>query len=393
MKLKVMSVFGARPQFVKAALVSRELAFNKQVEEVLVNTGQHYDALMSDVFIDELKMPPPKYSLNVGSGLQGAQTARILELTEKILLDEQPDCAVVFGDTNSTLGGSLAAAKLHIPLAHVEAGLRSFNRQMPEELNRIVADHLSDLLLAPSAAAQTQLISEGIAPEKIQVVGDVMRDAVLAHQDYARQKSTVLERLKLNGAPYVLVTIHRAENTDDVSRLKCLMTALGEVSKQFPVVFPIHPRTQKAIRDAGIAMDGSFVKVIEPAGYLDMVALESGAAVIATDSGGVQKEAFFLGVPCVTLRDETEWTELIDCGWNRLAPPDRPGNVARTILSSIGSRGKENVHPYGDGSAAARICDAIIGLCGKRQEGPAGERKSSVHQQSLCLTPPDRVTL
>lgn len=360
--MKIVTVFGARPQFVKAALVSRQFRRDPGLNEISVNTGQHYDALMSDVFIEDLKMPAPKYDLNVGSGPHGAQTARILQQTEEILLDEKPDCVVVYGDTNSTLGGSLAAAKLKIPVAHVEAGLRSFNRDMPEELNRIVADHVSDLLLAPSAAAREQLLREGIAEERIKVVGDVMKDAILLHLDVARRKSTILSRLGLEGTPYILTTIHRAENTDNPSRLHNLIHALREVSRRIPVVFPVHPRTEKAIRSSGMQINGSAMMMIEPAGYLDMVALESSAAAIATDSGGVQKEAFFLEVPCVTLRNETEWIELLACGWNRLAPPDGSVDVAESILGAIGTRGKAGVHPYGDGNAAARICEAVVQL-------------------------------
>ena len=359
--MKLVTVIGARPQFVKAALVSRQFGLFGELKEILVNTGQHYDPLMSDAFLRDLGMKKPDYNLEVGSGSHGAQTARILEGTEAILMRERPDAVVVYGDTNSTLGGALAAAKLHIPVVHVEAGLRSFNRRMPEELNRIVTDHLSDLLLAPNEEAAARLCREGIPTARIQVVGDIMYDALLAHLSEAG-KSSIAALLGLKTREYVLCTVHRAENTDVPARLKNLLDAMTAVAREMPVVFPVHPRSRKAIESFGLNMNcGGRLKLI--VGYFDMLALERGAAVIATDSGGVQKEAYFLQVPCVTLRNETEWSELISSGWNLLAPPDGSVNIAETILRSIGRRGYANTHFYGDGNAAVAICSAVRGLC------------------------------
>ena len=358
--MKIASIFGARPQFVKAALVSREFGVHDGIEEVVINTGQHYDALMSDVFLRDLDMRPPDYDLEVGSSSHAVQTARILERAEGILLSERPDCVLVYGDTNSTLGGALAAAKLNIPVAHVEAGMRSYDRRAPEEMNRIVTDHLSELLLTPSEATKSQLLREGIPTNRIAMVGDVMYDAVLHYLSNSERNSTIAKQLRLVPQGYVLCTIHRAVNTDDPMRLDNLMKAMKKVAEYLPVVFPVHPRSRKAFGSWGMAGEcGGRLMLIEPVGYLDMIALERNAAVIATDSGGVQKEAFFLEVPCVTLRDETEWTELISMGWNRLAPPDGKTDVADAIISSIGKTGQFGVRPYGDGKAAMRICAAV----------------------------------
>jgi UDP-GlcNAc3NAcA epimerase len=338
----------------------------------MINTGQHYDARMSDVFLQELRMGAPDYNLEVGSGTQAVQTARILERTEEILMRERPQAVIVYGDTNSTLGGALAAAKLHIPVVHVEAGLRSFNRRMPEELNRIVTDHLSDLLLAPSEAPKARLLQEGIPPERIAVVGDVMYDAVLAHVGLSERHSTALQRLELSPQDYVLCTIHRAENTDDPARLRNLIQALERVSRRLSVVFPVHPRSRKALESCGLRSQcEGRLQLIEPVGYLDMIALERHATVVATDSGGVQKEAFFLGVPCVTLRNETEWTELVTTGWNRLVPPDGSVDIAEAIFSSIGRTGQRSVQPYGDGKAAARIRVAVERFLTAKEEDHA----------------------
>ena len=361
---KVASVFGARPQFVKAAMISRQFRIDGGFREIAIDTGQHYDALMSDIFLGELDIGPPAYNLKVGSASHAVQTARILERTEAVLLQERPDCVIVYGDTNSTLGGALAAAKLHIPVVHVEAGLRSFNRRMPEELNRIVTDHLSDLLLAPSEAAERRLIEEGIPASRIVVVGDVMYDAVLFHLGIAGRTSTILQRLALEPRSYALCTIHRAENTDDPVRLANLVNAMERVARHLPVIFPVHPRSRHALDSSGLPVTGDGrLRLIPPVGYLDMISLEKGAAVIATDSGGVQKEAFFLEVPCVTLRNETEWTELVATGWNRLAPPDGVTDIAAAVLSAIGCTGRPGVRPYGDGKAAAKVCAAVQHLC------------------------------
>lgn len=355
----ILSIVGARPQFIKAAMVSRALAAQPAVKEVLVHTGQHYDQQMSAVFFSELGLVPPAYNLGVGSGTQGAQTGRMLEAIERVLLDESPDLVVVFGDTNSTLAGALAAAKLHLPIAHVEAGLRSFNRRMPEEINRVLTDHLSDLLFAPTPAAVENLQREGIPSARIHLVGDVMYDAARLYATVADQRSTVLTRLGLPRKGYILATVHRAENTDDPLRLRTICGALQHVAREYPVVVPLHPRTRAALAGTGQAPAlTQGLLLTDPLGYLDMVALEAHALVIATDSGGVQKEAYFHEVPCVTLREETEWVELLATGWNRLAPPDNEVHVAQTILAAVGTRG-EPCALYGNGEAAMRIAAAL----------------------------------
>ncbi|MBN1661659.1 MAG: UDP-N-acetylglucosamine 2-epimerase (non-hydrolyzing) [Anaerolineae bacterium] len=351
--MKIVSVVGARPQFVKAAPVSRQLRLAHR--EILVHTGQHYDANMSAVFFDELDIPPPDYHLGVGSGPHGAQTGAMIERIEQVLTTEVPDWVLVYGDTNSTLAGALAAAKLHVPVAHVEAGLRSYNRRMPEEINRLLADHVSSLLLCSSEVGVENLAAEGIT-NGVHVVGDVMADAL---QDAVRasNRSNVLDRLGLGEGGYFVATVHRAENTDDDARLRGIVEALIEVDR--PVVFPLHPRTRTRLAELGRAVEerlaGSRVQLVEPVGYLDMVTLERAARLILTDSGGVQKEAYWLGVPCVTLRDETEWVETVELGWNRLA-----GASTGRILDAVGSFASgplNRARPtlYGDGAAAGRI--------------------------------------
>jgi len=362
--MRIASVFGARPQFVKVALLSRQFE-EDGIRHLVINTGQHYDALMSDVFLRDLQMPAPDYDLEVGSSSHAQQTALIMERVEEALLREQPDAAIVYGDTNSTLGGALAASKLHVPIVHVEAGLRSFNRRMPEELNRIVTDHLADLLLAPSERAAEQLVIEGIAKPKVVVVGDILYDAVLAHLSLASQ-SMVLERLGLQSKSYCLCTVHRAENVDDSKRLGRILESMARVAKDVAVVFPMHPRCRRAMEDAGNSADSlAKIQMIDPLGYLEMLALEQNAAVIATDSGGVQREAFFLKVPCVVLRNETEWAELVASGWNALAAPDGSVDIAACILSAREVVGAPGIHPYGDGRAARKISCAIQALCSR----------------------------
>lgn len=354
--MRIVTVVGARPQFVKASPVSALLRSLPRVTEILVHTGQHYDDNMSAIFFDELGIPAPERQLGIGSGSQGAQTGRMLEAIERVLLDERPDWVLVYGDTNSTLAGALAAAKLRCPVAHVEAGLRSFNRRMPEEVNRILADHAADLLFAPTETATRNLRAEGIPETKIRLVGDVMYDAALRHAERSRRESTVLERLNLRPRGYVLATVHRAENTEDHGRLRAVFGGLSATASRWPVVLPVHPRTRAALGRAGVSAAG--VRLVEPVGYLDMTRLLAEAAVVATDSGGVQKEAFFHRVPCVTLRDETEWVELVALGWNRLAPPRSAPEIAERIAEAIGSRGCE-AEPYGAGDAARRIAEAL----------------------------------
>jgi UDP-GlcNAc3NAcA epimerase len=355
--VRVLTVIGARPQFIKAGPVS--VAFKKLgIDEIIVHTGQHYDQSMSQVFFDELNLKPPDINLNVGSGSHGVQTGAMLAALDAVITSAKPDCVVVYGDTNSTLAGALAAVKLHVPVAHVEAGLRSFNREMPEEINRVVADSISDLLLAPTETAVKNLLADGIPKQRILQTGDVMLDAAKMYGELAA-RSAILERQTLVPQQYVLATVHRAENTDKPTRLAAIAEGLAIASNSLEVIWPVHPRTHKALSSMGLGLRlPSSVVLTEPLGYLDMLQLERNAAVVVTDSGGVQKEAFFCEVPCVTLRDETEWTELIALGWNILCPPIHSGAIASAILSRRLQRGLPGT-PYGDGKAAHRIAEAV----------------------------------
>ena len=367
--MKICTIIGARPQFIKAAMVSRAVRESDgRVTEVIVHTGQHYDHKMSQSFFDQLDIPEPKYHLDVGSGSHGDQTGRMLSSIEKVLIDEKPDAVLVYGDTNSTIAGSLAAAKLHIPVGHVEGGMRSFNRRMPEEINRVVTDHIAKWHFCSNQNAVDNLRAEGVT-EGVHLVGDVMHDAVLLYKDIANEKSDVLARLGLHGchserrsegtqsknlsSKYALATVHRAENTDDPERLRNIFEALAEISKDIPVVLPLHPRTRKALDDIGFShlfchperssegtkskdpmfeVEGSPLTinpspltgllVVDPLPYLDILKLEANASVILTDSGGMQKEAFWFNVPCVTMRDETEWVETVEAGMNKIVGAD-----------------------------------------------------------------------
>ena len=357
--MKVATIVGARPQFIKAAMLSRALR-SLGIEEILIHTGQHYDNNMSNVFFDELEIPAPAVNLAVGSGPHGAQTGRMLETIEAALMAASPDMAVVFGDTNSTLAGALAAAKLHVPLAHVEAGLRSFDRRMPEEINRVLTDHASDLLFAPTTTAVENLLREGIAEATIRVSGDVMYDAALHFGAKAERQSLILQTLGLHRRAFVLVTVHRAENTDDDKRLETLCSALTQIGNEVPVVMPIHPRARMALSSKGILERlANAVHLIPPAGYLDMMMLEKNARLIVTDSGGVQKEAFFYGVPCLTLRDRTEWVELVELGWNRLVPLANPAKVVAAVRDALEWTPRACPNPFGNGRAAESIACAI----------------------------------
>jgi UDP-GlcNAc3NAcA epimerase len=314
---------------------------------------------MSQVFFDELQISPPDYELGIGSASHGAQTGRMLEAIECVALEVKPDCVLVYGDTNSTLAGAVSAAKLRIPVAHVEAGLRSFNRSTPEEINRVLTDHASDMLFAPTATAVCNLLREGIPSERIRLVGDVMYDAALYYRQKAYKMSLILNQLCLKPKKYVLATVHRAENADDPQRLACIIDGLSAVADQIPVVMPLHPRTRKALERYGMLCKATArLRIIEPVGYLDMVMLEANARLIATDSGGVQKEAFFHRVPCVTLRDETEWTELVELGWNRLVSPLSPDTICCQILAALDSVGRESA-PYGSGNASYLIARSL----------------------------------
>jgi UDP-GlcNAc3NAcA epimerase len=354
---KVVTIIGARPQFIKAAPVSR--ALRQVAHEILVHTGQHYDHEMSAIFFQELGIPEPDYHLGVGSGSHGWQTGQMLIRIEEVLLAERSDWVMVYGDTNSTVAGALAAVKLHIPVAHVEAGLRSFNRIMPEEHNRVLTDHVADLLFCPTQTAVNNLAREGIA-RGVHLVGDVMYDAVLHNATLAQERSDVLARLGLKPGSYALVTIHRPGNTDDPTRLSAILAALKEIGADGPVVFPIHPRTRQRIAEYGLdpRANTPYPGYIDPVGYLDMLVLERHARLILTDSGGVQKEAFFFAVPCLTLREETEWVETVEAGWNRLVGAD-PAAIVRAAreFRPVGSPPPL----LGDGRAAERIAALLSG--------------------------------
>jgi len=361
--MKIMTILGARPQFIKAAAVSRAFASAEDVEELIVHTGQHYDSGMSDIFFHELGIPAPAYHLGVSGGGHGEMTGNMLIEVEKVILKERPDWVLVYGDTNSTIAGALSAAKLHVRIAHVEAGLRSFNRKMPEEINRVLTDHCSELLLTPTDTATRNLQSEGIPSTKIRQVGDVMYDAALHFGAKARSDKRGPEALGLEQGKYVLSTVHRQENTDDPTRLRAIVEGLSRVAQQMMVVLPLHPRTRKVLEQEGLFNAlCEHVHLIEPVGYLDMVGLQQGAAVIATDSGGMQKEAFFHKVPCVTLRDETEWVELVDAGWNLLVPPLDGQVLADTVLAARGTQGADFA-PYGEGDASGDILKALRERC------------------------------
>lgn len=336
--IRILTVVGARPQFIKAAPVGKALAV-AGITEILVHTGQHFDALMSDIFFDELGIAKPAYNLEVSSLGHGAMTGRMLEKLEEVMLKESPDAVLIYGDTNSTVAGALAAAKLHIPSVHVEAGLRSFNRRMPEEVNRVVADHLCNLLFCPTSTAVDNLRNEGIT-RGVHAVGDVMYDTTLAAVEKARTGSTILSRLSLDPRGYAVATVHRAENTDNEDQLRTVMDWLAVSARLRPVVMPTHPRTRKRLLSLGIEPAG--VMLVEPLGYHDMAWLAHNAAEIYTDSGGLQKEAYFHRVPCVTLREETEWVETIEAGWNRLWTVET-------------YRPRREICDYGDGTSSKTI--------------------------------------
>lgn len=367
--MKVLTVVGARPQFVKAAVVSR--AFNevapRHIREVLVHTGQHYDEELSDIFFKQLGIPAPAYHLGIGSAPHGAQTGRMLEALEQVLSRERPERVLVYGDTNSTLAGALAAAKLNLPLAHVEAGLRSFKRSMPEEVNRVLTDHVSDLLFCPTKAAVENLRREGIT-SGVRLVGDVMYDCVLAFKPLAEKCSRILERLEVSPKGYFLATVHRAENTDDPARLKSILGALVELNDRVaPVVWPVHPRSRRSLEEHGIPLP-STLRATPPLPYLDLQRLMAGARCVLTDSGGMQKEALFHGVPCLTMRDETEWVETIEHGFNYLVGADGALIVERA-REARPPRGRAR-SLYGDGRASAAIVEALLGSEeGRRRSG------------------------
>jgi len=348
---KIVTIVGARPQFIKAAAISRVL--RERHREVLVHTGQHYDYEMSGIFFDGLDLPVPDVNLGVGSGSHGAQTGAMLKAIEDVLLAERPDWLLIYGDTNSTMAGALAASKLQVPVAHVEAGLRSFNRRMPEEINRVVADHLSALLVCPSDTAVKNLAAEGIT-RSVHQVGDVMLDVMnWARQNLTSRPSGILGRLGVTAGKYLLATVHRSENTDDPAQLRNILNSFNCAGE--PIVFPVHPRARKIMGQSGLSV-APHVQLIDPVGYLDMVALTGSARLVLTDSGGLQKEACWLHVPCVTLRNETEWVETVESGLNTLA-----GSDAQKIAEAVRTFAPATAAPtlYGDGRAAVRCVELL----------------------------------
>ena len=350
--MKIVTILGARPQFIKAGTVSREIAKYKEIEEIIIHTGQHYDANMSDVFFDEMQIPKPNYFLDINGLGHGAMTGQMLEKIEEVLLEEKPDWVLVYGDTNSTLAGALAASKLHIKVAHVEAGLRSFNMNMPEEINRILTDRISTILFCPTQTAIENLNNEGYKNLDIQVVknGDVMQDGAMFYRNIAlKPKINIKDK-------YILCTIHRAENTDDEQRLRSIFEALAVLSDDIQIVLPLHPRTKKILKS--LEIDTAGLTVIEPIGYLEMVWMINNCDLIMTDSGGLQKEAFFFEKPCITLRDETEWVELVENGFNVLVGADK-----EKILETYRTQKFNDdfdIDLYGMGKASQKIIQKLI---------------------------------
>ena len=373
--MKILTIIGARPQFIKAAMVSRAIVRHNHegalphITEEIIHTGQHYDANMSDIFFQQMEIPKPVVNLQAGNGTHGEMTARMLVGIEKEILVRKPDWVLVYGDTNSTLAGALAASKLHVPIAHVEAGLRSFNRRMPEEINRILTDHVSTLLFCPTQAAVDNLQKEGFHPPvpipnrpspiapRLFHVGDVMYDAALVFAEIANRRSTILKDLDLLPGKYLLATVHRAENTDDPVRLKSILKAFCSMDE--PVIFPVHPRTRNRIAELELLNrhpKSHNLKMIDPVSFLDMVQLEKHAHCILTDSGGVQKEAYFHGVPCVTLRDETEWVETVNAGWNQVVGADSGKIVNAVGYATTGSE----ITEYGQGRSSEQVLGILL---------------------------------
>ena len=353
--MKIVTVIGARPQFIKASVVSRAIATTGGIEEVVLHTGQHFDVNMSEIFFNQLNIPRPDIRLDVHGGGHGDMTGRMLIEIEKVLIEQMPDRILVYGDTNSTLAGALAACKLHIPIAHVEAGLRSFNMQMPEEVNRILTDQLSDLLLCPTDSAVCNLNDEGFSKKSARVlkVGDVMQDSALLFANKAVPPSGNLPK------GFVLATLHRAENTNNIERLASIVTALNRVHKTLaPVVLPLHPRTRNLIRERGLSLN---VHIIEPVGYFEMLWLLDFCSLVLTDSGGVQKEAFFFGKACVTMRDQTEWVELIQAGANELVGADQ-NKIFNAVSRNIGRKVQDSQQMYGGGKASEMIVRELKGM-------------------------------
>lgn len=349
--MKIASIVGARPQFIKMAPLCREFKRHITIKHIIIHTDQHYDYNMSKIFFDELEIPKPNYHLEVGSGTHGYQTGEMIKRVESVLIKERPDWAVVYGDTNSTLAGALAAAKIKVFVAHVEAGLRSFNKSMPEEINRVLTDHISDLLFCPTENAMRNLKQEGMN-QGVHLVGDIMYDSVLYNVKLAENNSHILEKLHLKHKGYALVTVHRAENTDNPDRLRAIFHALQKIAQEgIPIITPLHPRTHNHVQSLKISLDD--LKVIDPVSYLDMLLLEKHAQIILTDSGGVQKEAFFFRVPCLTLRSETEWIETVEAGWNVLVDINNEKIISYVQSFPLSSDSKQTI--FGDGRAGEKI--------------------------------------
>ena len=357
--MKLFTVLGARPQFIKAAVVSNALR-EHNINEFIVHSGQHFDENMSEVFFDEMDIPKPQANLGISGGTHGSMTGQMLIEVEKFMMGQKPDWVLVYGDTNSTLAGALAASKLNIPCAHVEAGLRSDNRKMPEEINRILTDHASDLLFAPTDAANQRLLSEGISEKKIVRTGDVMLDAALTFGKVAEEKSTIIKDLSLKEQPFALCTLHRAENVDHLNTLTWLVEQLNQVSKKIKIVLPLHPRTKAKLEQFSLLEKlSSNVKLTEPVGFLDILSLQQSSNIIITDSGGMQKEAFFQNKPCVTVRTETEWVELLDGGHNRLAKP-MVDPIFQKVDEALNAILDWSVELYGDGQSSQTIAKALL---------------------------------
>jgi UDP-GlcNAc3NAcA epimerase len=360
--MKILTIIGARPQFIKAAMLNQAIRAREGVSEVLVHTGQHHDALMSDVFFQQLDIEPPQHSLGVSGGTHGDMTGRMMVMLDPVMVAEKPDFVLLYGDTNSTLAGALCASKLGVPVVHVEAGLRSFNRAMPEEINRVLTDHLSRFLFCPTEAAVKNLAAEGIT-EVVTNVGDIMYDAALYYGAKPGAGHSLDARLTgfMESADYVLATVHRQENTDDPQRLKRIVSGLLDLADVKPVVLPLHPRTRGKLDESSLSRLSVHPRIalVQPLGYLEMLQLERRAQLILTDSGGVQKEAFFFKVPCATLRDQTEWTELVENDWNVLVDVNRDA-IAEVALQRYGHKGRADFNPYGDGKTAERILDLLL---------------------------------
>ena len=356
MTKKILTVIGARPQFVKAAVVSRAIKANEGLKEIIVHTGQHFDKNMSDIFFSEMQIPTPNYNLNINGLSHGAMTGQMLEGIEKICLDEKPDYVLVYGDTNSTLAGALAAKKIHIKVAHVEAGLRSFNMRMPEEVNRILTDRISDILFCPTDTAIRNLKNEGYDNIDCKVVktGDVMYDAAMFYAKTSVEKSTVLKKYPLKD--FVLCTLHRAENTDDLNNLKNIFAALNKIAKTHPIILPIHPRTRKIIEQNNLKAN---FQLIDPVGYFDMIELFKNCSLVMTDSGGLQKEAFFFQKNCVTLRDQTEWIELVENGFNMITGADEQ-KILSAFETMLHKQNNFNINLYGNADAGKQIVQELL---------------------------------